>query len=191
MARPIPAGAPSSRLLLVQLAGSPGTGKSVLASALGRALGAVVLDRDVVNSALLDADVGWGGARAPAHEVMCALAASLLEQGLNVVLDSPSDYAASPQRGLAVARDRGADYRFIECVCEDLEEVGRRLAGRMVRRSQWTGIDVQSPDGITGAELVGPRRWRTYGPEGGWLILDTGGRLEMSLAPTLGYLAAP
>ncbi|MGB9483927.1 MAG: AAA family ATPase, partial [Candidatus Dormiibacterota bacterium] len=186
MARPIPVGARSSPDFLVQLAGSPGTGKSALASALGRALGAVVLDKDVVKSALLDANVGWNGAGAAAHEVMFALAASLLEQGLNVVLDSPSHYAVIPERGLSVARGRGADYRFIECVCEDLEEVGRRLAGRKVRRSQWTGLNVQSPDGNTGAELVGPHRWRTYGPERGWLILDTGERLEMSLATVLG-----
>jgi predicted kinase len=81
------------------MAGSPGTGKSAVASAVGRALGAVVLDKDVVKSALLDANVGWNSAGEAAHEIMFALAASLLEQGLNVVLDNPSHYAAIPQLG--------------------------------------------------------------------------------------------
>ncbi|MGC2191461.1 MAG: AAA family ATPase [Candidatus Dormiibacterota bacterium] len=176
------------KLLLVQMAGAPGTGKSTLATALGRQLRAVVLDRDVVKSALLDAEVGWERAGAAAQEVVFATADSLLAQGLSVVVDSPAHYALIPERGLAIARDRAAAYRFIECTCRDLEEIGRRLAGRTRRRSQWIGLDTPAPDGQSNAEQVGPHRWRTYGPSGGWLVLDTSAPVEASLAAAIRYL---
>jgi predicted kinase len=163
------------------MAGSPGAGKTALASALGPSFGAVVLDRDVIKSALLGAEVEWAAAGAATQEVMLELADSLLAQGQSVVLDSPSHFAPIPQRGSAIAVARFAKYRFIECVCDDLEEVSRRLVGRERRRSQWGNLDVQSADGNSSAEQIGPHRWRTYGPAGGWLVLDTREPLEVSL----------
>jgi predicted kinase len=180
---------PPSRLLLVQMAGAPGSGKSALARALGRTLGIVVIDKDVIKSTLLDAEISWEAAGVAAQEAGFALAESLLGQGVSVVLDSPSHYDVIPRRGLAVAASAGATYRFIECVCEDLEEISRRLAGRLPRRSQWTGLNAQAPDGVSRAEQVGPHRWRTYGPDGGWLILDTRQSLPVSLAAAVEYLA--
>lgn len=44
----------AAQKFLVQMAGSPGAGKSTLAAALGKALPAVVLDKDVVKSRLLE-----------------------------------------------------------------------------------------------------------------------------------------
>jgi predicted kinase len=178
-----------SRLLLVQMAGAPGSGKSTLAQLLGRSLGMVVLDNDVIKSTLLDAEVSWDAAGLATQETAFALAESLLGQGVSVVLDSPSHYDVIPRRGLAVAGNAGATYRFIECVCEDLDEIARRLAGRLPRRSQWTGLDIQAPDGVSSAEQVGPHRWRTYGPDGGWLVVDTSRPLPVSVAASLNYLA--
>jgi predicted kinase len=182
--------APPSQLLLVQMAGPPGSGKSALARALGRALGMVVIDKDVIKTTLLEAEISWEAAGAAAQGTAFALAESLLDQGVSVVLDSPSYYDVIPLRGLAVAGEAGATYRCIECRCDDLEEIARRLAGRVPRRSQWTGLSAQAPDGVSRAEQVGPHRWRTYGPDGGWLVLDTRQSLPISLAAALKYLAA-
>ncbi|HVB54658.1 MAG TPA: AAA family ATPase [Candidatus Acidoferrales bacterium] len=179
-----------TQLVLVQMAGAPGTGKSALAAALGQQIGAVVLDKDVVKSALLDAGIGWETAGVAASEAMFALADSGLAQGVSVVLDSPAHFAVIPERGVAVATAQGAAYRFIECVCEDLGEVGRRLAGRSRRRSQWIGPDAQAPDGESSAEQLGPHRGRTYGPGGGWLVLDSRSPLERTLALALQYVDA-
>ena len=50
---------PMGALLLVQMSGAPGAGKSTVAHAIGRRTGAVVLDHDVTKSALLEAGLAW------------------------------------------------------------------------------------------------------------------------------------
>lgn len=178
----------SGELRLIQMAGAPGSGKSTLAAALGRQLGLIVVDKDLVKSALLGQEVAWEAAGRAAGEVCYELARSLLAQGHSVILDGPSHYPEIPVRGLALARGAGARYRLIECVCDDLDEVGRRLASRTRLRSQWSGLDQQAPDGVTSAEPVGPHRWRTYGPPAGWLTVDTRGSLDRPLETAVGYL---
>lgn len=179
---------PKASLLLLQMAGAPGSGKSALALSLGQTLGAVVLDKDVIKSALLEAEVGWEAAGAGSNEALFAVADSILSQGLSVVLDSPSHYPGIPERGMALATARGARYRFIECVCEDLDEIRRRLDGRVRRRSQWRGLEGPAPDGNSQAEQIGPHRWRTYGPADGWLVRDTKEPLAASLEAAQNYL---
>src|SRR5205085_623714 len=113
-----------------QMAGAPGSGKSGLARAIAAATGAVVLDTDVVKSGILDSGVEWSAAGPAGYSVLFALAADLLDQGLSVIVDGPSHYAIIPERGMAISGDRGVRYRFIECVCDDDDELDRRLAGR-------------------------------------------------------------
>lgn len=80
----------------MQIAEGPGPGKSALARALASRIGAVVLATDVVKSALLDAEIEWARAGPAAQEVMFASADRLLEQGISVLLDSPSHFRATP-----------------------------------------------------------------------------------------------
>src|SRR5688572_14207341 len=81
------AGRASSVLdVLLQLSGVPGSGKSTLARGLSAALGLVVLDTDVVKSALLSRDLGVGAAGPASYGVVLALAADLLTQGHEVVI---------------------------------------------------------------------------------------------------------
>src|SRR5436305_7514751 len=112
------------------MAGTPGSGKSTLARAVARARDALVLDTDVVKSAILDAGVAWAQAGPAGYEVLFALADDLLAQGKNVIIDSPSHYPHIPERGSAIALRYGARYRFVECICADEAELGRRLVGR-------------------------------------------------------------
>jgi predicted kinase len=108
---------PSNRRFLVQMAGSPGAGKSVLARRIGSALSAVVLDKDIIKTGLLEASVKESKAGGAAYEVLFGLADGLLEQGLSVVLDSPSYYDSIPTKGLAIAGKHGAEYVFVDCAC--------------------------------------------------------------------------
>jgi predicted kinase len=157
------------------MAGAPGSGKSAVASAVAAEIGAVVLDSDVVKSAVLDADVPWALAGPAAYGVVFALADDLL-RSRSVVIDSPSHYPEIPARGLAIAERRGAAYRFVECVCDDDEELARRLRERTPRRSQMLGVGVPPADAGEAphpATRTGPHRWRTFGPPGGHLVLET------------------
>src|SRR5262245_13950970 len=178
-------------LFLLQMAGAPGSGKSTLARSLARLRPAVVLDSDVIKSAVLDAGVAWSAAGPAAYEVLFALAAELLAQGTSVILDSPSHYPQIPSRGLQVARAAGAAYRFIECVCAEEAELEQRLLTRTPLRSQMRGLGVSSPDagGVApAAKRIGLHLWETCTPEVDHLTVDTRTPPEACLSKALRYL---
>ncbi len=183
---------PVGDLFLVQLAGAPGSGKSTFAAALAGARDAVIVNSDVVKSTLLDAGVVWSQAGPAAYQVLFALADDLLGQGRSVVLDSPSHYDYIPANGQRVASQHAVRYRFIELVCDDIDELKRRLAERKPRRSQMPDLDTPPPDSDkpTGAVRVGTHRWQTAGPAGGHLVLDARGPVESFLPEALAYVDA-
>jgi predicted kinase len=128
-------------LLLIQMSGVPGAGKSTLARTIGRHTGAVVLDHDVVKTALLEAGVPWPDAGRASYQTLQVLAKSLLDQQHSVVLDSPCLYQDLLDAGLRVAEETGACYRYVECVVDDFSEIDRRLRGRTSLSSQRAALD--------------------------------------------------
>ncbi len=122
-------------LFLLQMAGRPGSGKSSLARMIGHATGAVVLDKDVLKTALLNAGLEESLAGGAAYECFFDLADHLLGQGLSVILDSPSFFETIPAKGADIAARRFARYHFVECVCPE-DTRARRLGGRSRLRSQ-------------------------------------------------------
>ena len=176
---------------LLQMAGAPGAGKSTLARAVGQARAAVVLDMDVIKSAVLEAGAAWSLAGPAAYEILFALAADLLAQGRPVILDSPSHYPQIPARGLAIAQAQGAPYRFIECLCDDPATLEQRLLTRTPRRSQMRGLGQPSPDAggaMPAAKRLGIHLWETCRPPGDYLTVDTSGPYEAALQAALQYL---
>ena len=161
-------------IFLLQMAGAPGSGKSALARLIGRCTGAVVIDKDVLKTAALEAGAEEALAGPLAYEAFFALADHLLGQGLGVVLDSPSFWDSIPQKGAAIAERRHVPYYFIECVCPDDEELARRLRGRPRMRSQ-------------PGDPIGPG-WQTIAPPGAYLRVDTAKPIERCLALALEYL---
>jgi predicted kinase len=124
------------RQLVVQMHGEPGSGKSAVARALGARLGAVVLDKDVIKSALLDADLTDPDAGYASFGVLFDVAADLLRQGHSVVLDTPVYWPMVAERSCAVAEGADAAYALIRCVCEDGGELARRQPTRKSLKSQ-------------------------------------------------------
>lgn len=159
---------------LLQMAGAPGSGKSALARVIGRRTGAVVLDKDILKTAALEAGVEEPLAGGIAYDVFFALADHLLGQGWSVILDSPSYYETIPSKGAAIAARRGVPYHFIESVCPDRELLAERLANRSRMRSQLEEIDERE----------------TMAPGGAYLRVDTTQPLERCLALALDYLGA-
>ena len=96
--------------VFVQMSGVPGAGKTTIARAVARHIGAVVVDHEVTKTALLDADVPVAVAGYASYMVLDAVARHVLQQGFSVVFDSPCFYTpaararskASPGNGHAV-----------------------------------------------------------------------------------------
>lgn len=121
---------------LVQMHGLPGSGKSALASALAPHIDAVVLDKDVLKSALLRTGMLDSDAGAAAYDVVFDIAEDLMRRGQSVVLDSPAFWPVIVEKGQRIARDAGASYFMLECACDDERELRRRLASRTPMISQ-------------------------------------------------------
>ena len=131
------------RRFLLQMAGESGAGKSTLAKAIGRAAGAVVLDKDIIKSRLLDGEEGMslGGlpeaTAAPLHHaLMFDLASLLLDQGFSVVIDGAAFYPMIRAKGRAAAEAAGVSYSIIECQLEDLAILQSRIDSKQLVTSQ-------------------------------------------------------
>ncbi|MHB8575108.1 MAG: AAA family ATPase [Dehalococcoidia bacterium] len=161
-------------MFLLQMAGEPGAGKSTLARSTGKALGAAVLDKDVLKSAILDAGASEHLAGPAAYACMFAQAEHLLGQGFSVILDSPSFYERIPRTGVDISARLGAEYRFMCCVCEDGSEILRRLTTREQLRTQ-------------PRQPVSPET-KTVFPDTPYLVVDTRQSRARCLALALAYL---
>ena len=160
---------------LLQMAGAPGSGKSALARVIGKRTRAVVIDKDVLKTAALEAGLEDAKAGGIAYEAFFALADHLLGQGWSVILDSPSFWETIPAKGSAIASERHAPYHFIECFCPDRDELARRLRDRPRLASNPTeeALDAALP---------------TISPDGPFLRIDTTQPLDRCLALALDYL---
>jgi predicted kinase len=111
----------SERFLLVAFAGLPGTGKSTLARLLADELGALLLDKDEVRSALFDGHVAYTADQDDfVMDVIYRTAEHAARSGSVpcVVIDGRT-YARREQVEVLVAfSERAAfDLRWIECTC--------------------------------------------------------------------------
>jgi predicted kinase len=181
-------------LFLVQMSGVPGAGKSTLAREIGRRIPAAVLDHDVIKNTLIEQGLSFEGAGRISYSISREMARSLLGQEMSVVLDSPCYYPQILDAGLEMAAAAGACYRYVECVNEDLEEIGRRLRARTPLRTQWGGLDLPpagrggDKEGISGVELF--REWmlNMKRPEHSYLRVDTSRPLAECLAEVFAFL---
>ncbi|MBL0389184.1 AAA family ATPase [Tumebacillus sp. ITR2] len=126
-------------MFFLQMSGVPGSGKSTLARALAKKTGAVVLDHDVVKSALLESDGAEFDTRVAgkmSYDIEWALVESFLAQGLSVILDSPCLYTVMVEKGTALAYKHQATYKYVECILEDIHEIDTRLQTRPALTSQ-------------------------------------------------------
>lgn len=126
-------------MFFLQMSGFPGSGKSTLAKRIAKEVGAVIVDHDVVKSALLTAtenELERSVAGKISYSIDWALVDYYLSQGLNVILDSPSLYSEMVDKGVNLTEKYQASYKYIECYLNDIKEINKRLSERKRMVSQ-------------------------------------------------------
>jgi predicted kinase len=123
-------------MLVVQMHGVPGSGKSTVARALAPRIDAVVIDKDVIKAALLRAGISEDQAGGAAYEVYFDVAADMVRLGHSVILDNPVFWPRVEERWRQLAEAARSPLLMIECVCADERELRHRLATRHAVESQ-------------------------------------------------------
>jgi predicted kinase len=125
------------------MVGLPGTGKSSLARFVGKKLKGVVLDKDVIKSALLErGEEDWNRSGSLAYTILRDLVQEILGQGFDVVVDSPGHYLRFQQEMAMLAVNACTRFKVIECICED--EAKRRK--KFERRKKGDAMPAQKTD---------------------------------------------
>ena len=187
-------------VVVVQMSGVPGAGKTTIARELVRHRRLVAIDRDIVLTAMLESDGAnnlesdgaFTIARVASYSVLKAIADDVLAQGIGVVIDSPCFYDELLAAGQALAAKHGVAYRYIECVTEDIGLLDTRLRSRPALRSQRLSVDEPPIDLAadrerTGSDLFADGIANMKRPDT-YLRLDTTQPLDECVAEALVFL---
>lgn len=166
--------------LFIQMSGAPGSGKSTLARLIGKSIGGVVIDHDILRASLLDSGVPFYDAAKQSYELQWMISQDMMKQGYSVIMDSPCNFQEVLDQGSAYADKYGHDYWYIECCVQDTDLLDQRLRAREPLSSQRTGID-RPPAGVAGKSRSDGdanslwEKWikHPYRPEHNAIILDS------------------
>jgi predicted kinase len=117
-------------LALIAFSGLPGVGKSTVARAVARQLGAAYLRIDTVEQALRACGTLPAGVATEGYAVAYRVAADQLAVGLSVVADAVNPLGVTRDAWRAVADAAGARLVDVEVVCPDAAEHRRRVEDR-------------------------------------------------------------
>lgn len=185
--------------LFIQMSGVPGSGKTTVANAIAKHIGAVVVDHDVTKSALLNPAISVSNPGHASYLVLDAIARSLLQQGFSVIFDSPCFYDDLLKRGQTLAAEAGATYAYIECVLNDLTQLDQRLRHRVETDTNYPsqvtsvyGALENRADGSGKAAINADvfRDWiaNMKRPDSAYCVLDTSQPVDACINNALTYL---
>jgi predicted kinase len=171
-------------MFFLQMSGFPGAGKSTLAREIGKRTGAVVIDHDVVKSALLhaidDGTIDPKLAGKISYNIDWSLIEFQLSQGNSVVFDSPCFYEEMVGKGTSLSNKFNVNYKYVECILDDLNRINERLKNRNQMISQIKEVN----EDMFNYGLHNSKR----PSEDKYLVVDTNQPLENYMDEVIHYL---
>lgn len=127
-------------MFFVQMSGFPGSGKSTLAREIAKRTGAIVMDHDIVKTALLETTEDLTMDAKLSGEISYTIEWSLIDfflsQGQKIIFDSPCLYNEMISKGTSLAKKHAIKYKYVECFLSDFNEINFRLKNRESKISQ-------------------------------------------------------
>ena len=165
-------------LTVVLMAGLPGTGKSKLAYELSKMLDWVVMDKDLIHSAMIEKGIKKNDSGAAAYEVAFWLVKDLLKrQKKSVILDTAGRQPFILERMKNITSQEQAKLKIIRCVASKDVRV-KRLSERSPLASQWA---------LDNATETEQEVWYEHLPAE-TLVIQTDGSFESYFDEVLRYL---
>ena len=136
---------------LVVLSGLPGSGKTAIAEALAREIGAPVFAKDWLEAPILQSgavardQLGMIG-----YALLTTLARRQLAFGQSAILDSVASLPGIRSAWRELAREYEADWRVIECVCSDEAVHRERLGARRREIPGWPELEWSEVERVRG-----------------------------------------
>jgi predicted kinase len=116
---------------LIVLSGLPGSGKSVLAESLSRALAVPIFSIDPIEAAMWRAGLAKAQTGVAAYEVAQALADEHLRLRHSAIVDAVNPVEAPRAKWRNLAAKHRVSLKVIECVCSDETMHRQRIEGRV------------------------------------------------------------
>jgi predicted kinase len=172
-------------MFFVQMSGFPGSGKSTLARQIGKRTGAVIIDHDIIKSALLntieETPIHGKQAGKISYNIDWSLIEFHLSQGHNVIFDCPCLYEEMVEKGTLLAKKYNVKYKYVECYLDNSYEINFRLKSRKRMISQIQEIYSEESFKYTINNSKKPSEYKC-------LVVDTGQPLEKYIQDVMKYI---
>ncbi|MDA2666866.1 MULTISPECIES: AAA family ATPase [Bacillus cereus group] len=172
-------------MFFVQMSGFPGSGKSTLARKIAKGTGAVIIDHDIVKTALLlsieEAPIDVKLAGKISYNIDWSLIEFHLSEGQAVIFDSPCLYEEMVEKGTDLSKKYNVKYKYIECYLDDSNEINFRLKKRDRMLSQIKEIQSEESFKYTIKNSKKPSEHKC-------LVVDTKQPLESYILEVMNYI---